>query len=251
MRHAAKTPVMRDGKAGRRMGMDDLAVEAHVKLCSDEGHEVHLLATPEDLEDLAVGHALCEGWWTGLGPVPTAKASQVDSGHRVDLTGGPWSAPGEPRTILPSCGGCGLELDPPTPGTRVRHGEGCTSDELRAHLAHLRNLQPLYLQTGGTHAAALVLEGELLVREDIGRHSAVDKAIGAWLRSVESNDIHAMLISGRCGWDVMAKIVRSGVRQLAAVGAVSAQAAALARHAGVRVMGFASGDDPQFIGPWN
>ena len=36
MRHAAKTPVMRDGKAGRRMGMDDLAVEAHVKLCSDE-----------------------------------------------------------------------------------------------------------------------------------------------------------------------------------------------------------------------
>ena len=109
----------------------------------------------------------------------------------------------------------------------------------------------MFEATGGVHAAALVSDyDQWVLSEDIGRHSAVDKAIGSWLLHEPTARPAALVLSGRCGWDLMAKAVRVGIKQVACVGGISGAAVQLAREYGVLLMGFASGADPQFVGPW-
>ena len=251
MTGVSKQPVLRVVDGAYHAGVDALAIEAPIRITSEAGHGVELLATPTDLVELSIGHAICEGWLPTLNVLPTVERSDVDGTVVLHLSGASWATPLPHRSIMPSCGGCGLTLDPPPSGTFLPPAVRVEPGDVEGWVHGLQTEQPLFIATGGTHAAALVSDAGLIVREDIGRHSAVDKVIGAWALSSSRASVRCLMVSGRCGWDVMAKAVRAGVRQVIALGAVSSQAAELARHEGVLVVGFAAGHRPQFLGPWS
>lgn len=107
----------------------------------------------------------------------------------------------------------------------------------------LREAQRVFDSTGGLHAAGLFTEiGEpVVVREDVGRHNAVDKAIGARLLADEPTDLPILCVSGRIGFELAQKAVSAGIGVIAAVGAPSSLAVDLAARAGLCTVGFLRG----------
>ncbi len=108
----------------------------------------------------------------------------------------------------------------------------------------MREAQTLFKHTGGIHAAALFdREGELLIlREDVGRHNAVDKVIGAALANRLPAANCMLLVSGRAGFELVQKSVVAGIPLMAAVGAPSSLAVKLAEESGLTLIGFLRGE---------
>ncbi len=106
----------------------------------------------------------------------------------------------------------------------------------------LRELQPLFDRTGGVHAAGLfTTDGEpLVVREDVGRHNAVDKVTGARVLAGESPAAPCLVVSGRAGFELVQKALAAGVGSLVAVGAPTSLAVDLAQRGGLKLYGFTS-----------
>jgi len=157
-----------------------------------------------------------------------------------------------------SCGVCGkasleaLEMEgcEPIAETGMRVPEGA----LRGMPEKLRSGQTVFDRTGGLHAAGLFgvaghsapspsSEGPLLLREDVGRHNAVDKVIG---RSLMDGRLpladHVLAVSGRASFEIMQKALNAGIPVVVAVGAPSSLAVDLAREFGMTLAGFASAD---------
>ena len=144
-----------------------------------------------------------------------------------------------------SCGVCGktsIEMVRSVSCYYPRNGFPKLSDSVLYNLPdRLRHAQSLFEQTGGIHASGLFTpEGELvLMREDVGRHNALDKLIGAALQQ----DIfplrnHIVLVSGRISFELVQKAAMAGVPVLAAVGAPSSLAVSLAEEHGMTLVGF-------------
>jgi FdhD protein len=113
--------------------------------------------------------------------------------------------------------------------------------ELKQALDGMREDMTLFRSTGGCHGAALLdpLGNVLCVSEDIGRHNAVDKTVGSAIYSgINAFNEYTLLLSGRCGWDIVAKATRIGIPSIASVGAFSSAALDLARENGISLYGF-------------
>ena len=141
-----------------------------------------------------------------------------------------------------SCGLCGktsmdeLELE----ASPVRD-HGALNGELVPRLQRLmRSRQAGFDRSGGVHAAAaFTLEGELLaVREDIGRHNAVDKVIGVLLREETLDRAAAMTVSGRVSFEIVSKAARANIQHLIAVSAPSSMAVEMCAAHGMTLIGF-------------
>lgn len=148
-----------------------------------------------------------------------------------------------------SCGVCGkasLEAVEVQGCERLPDGSGrLDTDALMASVDRLRAEQAVFERTGGIHAAALfTFEGELVrLREDIGRHNAVDKVVGSRLLGGEgSNQDHFLLVSGRASFEIMQKAAVAGIPVVAAVGAPSSLAVDMARRFNQTLVGFLSAD---------
>jgi FdhD protein len=162
----------------------------------------------------------------------------------VEVTAPPLRLPAA-RMVTSACGVCGSEsvadvlvgrVDPPP--TAV-----LSAEVVRALPDRLREAQPGFDRTGGLHAAGLFdTDGTaVVVREDVGRHNAVDKVVGS--RLLAHLPVPPVLVlSGRIGFELVQKAVVSGVAVVVAVGAPSSLAVRLAREAGLTVVGFTRPD---------
>lgn len=144
-----------------------------------------------------------------------------------------------------SCGVCGktslealdLAAFPPLPATSWQIDSAVVS----ALPAHLREAQPIFDETGGLHAAGLfTAEGRaVVVREDVGRHNAVDKVIGSqFLAGPLPLSHYLLVVSGRASFELMQKALAAGIPMLVAVGAPSSLAVQVAEKFGATLVGF-------------
>ena len=142
-----------------------------------------------------------------------------------------------------ACGVCGKDsisavLD--VPRASAWTGALPHVDVVRRLPGQLRERQAVFARTGGVHAAGLATaDGELLVvREDVGRHNAVDKVTGARVLAGVPPAEAALVVSGRAGFELVQKAVAAGIGSLVAVGAPSSLSAHLAKEAGLALYGF-------------
>ena len=210
-----------------------------------------LMATPDALDDLAYGFVLAERLIDRADDVLDVDTHATDRGSIVRLTLGARVADriGERvrhRVSESSCGLCGIEnLDQalrPLPTVVERWG-GDDAAVFRA-LAALNDVQPLGRETRAVHgAAACSADGAIrLVREDVGRHNAFDKLIGAMLRSGLTWDGGFALLTSRCSYELVEKAVLSGCPMLATISAPTSLAVERARDAGLPLRVVVRGD---------
>jgi FdhD protein len=238
---------------------DTLAVEEPLEIRIDGRSMAVTMRTPGDDVDLAIGFLLTEGLIGTGEDVSTARfcAGSTDDGvntfNVLDLVlaeGVPAPQPSAERAFYTtsSCGVCGkASID----AIRTRSRWPVDGDPLRLDPAvlvalpeRLRNAQRVFERTGGLHAAGLFsAEGELLcLREDVGRHNAVDKVVGWAARAGRLPLAGTVLqVSGRASFELVQKAVMAGIPMLAAVSAPSSLAVALAAESGMTLVGFLRG----------
>ncbi len=219
-----------------------------VALVYNDRPHVVMMATPRDLDDFALGFSLSEaiiGAASELEAVatqtllegievrlriPQARAEVLETRHR-NLTG---------RT---SCGLCGAQAleDAVRQPPRVGAGPWIDAGVLHRALAQLHDRQPLNVATGATHAAAWAdLDGDVaLLREDVGRHNALDKLIGAMQRASERAYEGFLVVTSRASYEMVQKSATVGITLLAAISAPTALAIHLAEETGMTLIGFA------------
>lgn len=236
----------RPGAAGP--ALDRVAEEVPVELIYEDVPHGVMLATPADLEDFAVGFTLSEGLVerpSEIRGVEVRYAAESAEAH-VSVAWERFTALLERRRRLTGrtgCGLCGVE----TAGQAVRVikpvGTGPTVSvaELHAAIAALGERQPINALTGSVHAAAWVTPGRGIetVREDVGRHNALDKLIGARVRAGADLTQGFVLLTSRASFEMVQKSAAVGIAFIAALSAPTALAVRLARQAGVTLVAFA------------
>jgi formate dehydrogenase accessory protein FdhD len=229
---------------------DALAVERPLEIRVGGRALSVTLRTPGHDEDLVTGFLAAEGVIRdagGLASVSLADAACDDEPDTADVTLAPgvaldWSRLERHFSATSACGLCGrahLEslragLEPVAPGPPLSRAG------LLALPERLRPLQHAFRETGGLHAAVWC-DGALeprVAREDVGRHNAVDKVVGARLREGSAAGPGVLWVSGRAGAELVLKAARAGLPALAAVGAPSTLAVDLARAARMTLVGF-------------
>jgi FdhD protein len=197
-----------------------------------------MMATPADLEDFAHGFVAAER----LGRVIEAEVHEAGRGAILRVTLADGDAVIERvrhRTTDSSCGLCGIDsLEAALrPLPKVEAAFLGDADSVFRALGELRGHQVMNAVTGAHHAAALcAADGSIrLVREDVGRHNAFDKLIGAMARQGLGWDGGFALLSSRCSYELVEKAVLAGCPLLAAISAPTALAAEAAQEAGLRL----------------
>ena len=242
----------RDGRLGDAEE-DALAAEEPLEIRLDGRSLVVTMRTPGADEELALGFVVNEGIARPRAWPVSRVVNPLDAarGNIVSVKVGPEGLLRNPASrsfhASSACGVCGqASLED------VERNFAPVTSDLAVPAALLLDLprrmraaQDLFDRTGGLHAAALFdREGRLLgLREDVGRHNAVDKVTGWALREGPGLPLSdaVLLVSGRAGYEVVQKAVASGIPLVAAVGAPSSLAARLAERAGVTLVGFLRG----------
>ena len=171
------------------------------------------------------------------------ESNQVD----VELLVAPGRRPERSMLASSACGVCGAVMieDLRRGLAPLEGGLSVTASTITSSVEKLRKDQGVFDRTGGLHAAGLFTgEGELLcAREDVGRHNAVDKVVGrALLDGALPLSNRVLLVSGRAGYEIVQKSIAAGIPVLAAVGAPSSLAVALAREFNQTLIGFLRGE---------
>jgi FdhD protein len=222
---------------------DLVAVEEPLEIRIDGSPVAVTMRTPGHDEELAIGFALSEGLRPQGARLPDDLAANTVELH----------APGFDATRLArsfytssSCGVCGkgaLEAVA-VEAARVESRLTLPADFVTSLPDRLRAAQPAFDATGGLHATGLFAEsGELLcLREDVGRHNAMDKVIGwAFREHLLPLERAALCVSGRLSFELVQKAAVAGCPVLVAVGAPSSLAVELARDRGITLCGFVRG----------
>jgi FdhD protein len=221
---------------------DAVAVEEPLEVRVDGDPLAVTMRTPGHDEELAIGFLLGEGLIDG----PRLAGPTVDfAGNVVEVAGPLLRNPGRRRFYTTSsCGVCGkgaldevaVTCSPVPPGPRIARG-------LLADLPE-RLRQPGFARTGGLHATGLFRpDGELvIVREDVGRHNAMDKVVGrALIDGLVPLHRHVLCVSGRLSFELVQKAAVAGAPVLVGVGAPTSLGVALAADRGLTLAGFARG----------
>jgi FdhD protein len=225
--------------------------ETAIAFTYEGGSYAVMMATPQNLEDFALGFSLTEGVISSAADIRQLDIIEEDAGVELRM----WLS--EPRAAALSerrrhlagptgCGLCGIEsLDqavrsPP----RVRGGESFTPAEIMRALEALPPRQELNRQTRAVHAAAFWQPGAglIAVREDVGRHNALDKLAGALARENIPGHGGMVLLTSRVSLEMVQKTAAIGAAVLVAVSAPTALALRTAEAAGITLVAVARGD---------
>jgi FdhD protein len=228
--------------------LDRVADEVPVALTFNSIPHVVMLATPADLPDLGRGFSFTEALVASPDEIRAVELKSSEQGIEVAL-----SVPHQRLAELldrrrnltgrTGCGVCGAEtiqdaIRVPAP---VNGGGSIERVALAGALTALRSRQTLNAGAGSLHAAAWVgWDGTIrLVREDIGRHNALDKVIGALLARGIDRGEGVLIVTSRASYEMVQKAATAGVRMLVAVSAPTALAIELAQRTGLTLVGFA------------
>ena len=207
-----------------------------------------MMATPVDLEDFAVGFSLTEGIVSDRREILDIEITDTPRGIclGIEITAKCFAFAKERRRSLAGrtgCGLCGIEsLDQLARDiTPVGAPQLFDAGLLAAALADMDARQPLRAMTGATHAAAWMEPGGqvVLLREDVGRHNALDKLIGALARTGADPSRGAALITSRASYEMVQKAAVAGIGVLVAVSAPTGLAIRTARELNLTLAGFA------------
>lgn len=236
--------------------VEQIAEEAPIALVYNGVPHVVVMASPANLGDLALGFSLSEGVIASAAELGGIEIVPEETGYSVYLSVPPERvAVIEQRrrnmTARTGCGVCGAETIeqamrnvPKVVAPKVASAQRVTRQAMAGAMKQLPALQTLNAATGATHAAAWAnLDGQLqLVREDVGRHNALDKLIGALAAGGIDTAQGFAVITSRASYEMVQKAAMAGIGLLAAVSAPTALAVRIAREAGVTLAGFVRGE---------
>ncbi|MDP5305750.1 formate dehydrogenase accessory sulfurtransferase FdhD [Paracoccus spongiarum] len=248
---AAQAAHLRVG-GSRRPVSRVLPEETAVAMVYDGTTHAVMMASPADLEDFAVGFSLTEGIVAAPAQIAGCEIVAQPEGieARIWLATDRAEALAARRRTLAGPVGCGLcGIDSLAQATRALpdlsdRGPLLAAAELATATGALRGWQPLHDRTHAVHAAGFMLPGEgiVLAREDVGRHNALDKLIGAMARQGIDAGRGAIVLTSRVSVEMVQKCAMAGCAVLIAVSAPTLHALRLAEGAGITLAAFARGD---------
>jgi formate dehydrogenase accessory protein FdhD len=246
-------PTLRVEGARRSDTLDQAVEETPVAMLYNGIPHAVMMATPCDLGDFALGFALTEGIIGSAGEFELVDC--LRTGHGVSLQAlipqARLDALEQRRRNLPGrsgCGLCGVESlqEAVRPLQRIESDARIETAMIRRGLQELAQRQPLNRASGGVHAAGYVHAGGIVVREDVGRHNALDKLIGALARGTDAHASAAwrngeglLAITSRASHEIVHKAASARIAVVAAISAPTSLAIELAEDAGVTLIGFA------------
>lgn len=239
-------------RAGVGQPLDDrVIVEAPVALLYNGTSFAVMMATPDALEDFALGFALSEGIVAAPAEFALVDVVRHDEGIALHaaIPQSRFDALEERRRGMEGrsgCGLCGVESlqSALRPVPRVEAAAIVSTAAIREALDALADRQPLNALSGGVHAAGFAHAHGLLVREDVGRHNALDKTIGAMARHeprIASAD-GFLVITSRASYEIVHKAASAGIGVVVAISAPTDLAIRTAQDAGITLVAFARGE---------
>ncbi len=246
--HRVTTVVWRDGFTAHHRSIPD---EVPIALSYNRLTHAVMMATPSDLEDFAVGFSRSEGIVAAASDIEELDIVHAANGVECRM----WISPvlldrldARRRSLAgpTGCGLCGLEslaeaIRPPPPvGTGIR----VDAAEIQAAMDAMPALQTLNAETHAVHAAGFWCRdrGLIALREDVGRHNALDKLSGALARGGESGSAGMVVMSSRISLELVQKAAVLGTTILVAVSAPTRRALEIAEAAGITLIGIARRD---------
>ena len=236
---------VRDGE--QTIATDLIAVEVPVALEYNGISHVVMLASPANLENFALGFSLSEGIIQQASELYACEVEATAAGWLVhlEIAAERFMLLKERRRNLAGRTGCGLcgteSLEQVTRcKTVVSHRHHFTEAAILNGMHAMQNLQPMQKQSGATHAAAwMTAQGQIeCVREDVGRHNALDKLIGVMAEQKQDFTAGVLLITSRASYEMVQKAAIMNVGVIAAISAPTSFAVELAEQTEVTLMGF-------------
>jgi FdhD protein len=224
-----------------------VVAEQAVTIMIDKVGSFTIMATPADIEALAVGFVYSEGMIDGIDDVIAVSTKpQLPNVVGITVHGPTRIAIQRNMIVASSCGMCGTRnidkmlSDIPACGQSLE----LSSNTLIDIAERLHSMQKVFQLTGGSHAAGIFdCSGEITTfAEDLGRHSALDKAIGKCLIGKQSLKGCGVVLSGRASLEMVAKAARAGIELVSAVSAASSFAVEAAERWNITLCGFVRPD---------
>jgi FdhD protein len=240
----------------RRNGVDEIGMraipnEVAIAITYGGSTQAVMMATPSDLEDFAVGFSLTEGLITKPEDIVSLEVVESDEGIELRM----WLVPelaetySRRRRLLAGptgCGLCGIEslAEAIKPPRRLERGRSVDPNDIEAAIASLPKAQELNRETRAMHAAGFFVPGEGLVavREDVGRHNALDKLVGSLVRAGCNPAAGLVVLTSRVSVEMVQKAAVLGAPVIVAMSAPTALAVRMANAAGIALAALARDD---------
>jgi FdhD protein len=246
--------VWRDGGLGKdnlEEGTRIIPEETAIALTYNGGTYAVMMGTPRDLHDFAVGFSLSEGIVQSADEIVSLDVVDLDDGIELRM----WLAQSKADRLSErrrhiagptGCGLCGIDSisEAVRPAAIVPHGRTFSPQQIMAAVQSLAPLQQINIETRAVHAAAFWMPGRGIValREDVGRHNALDKLAGALARDKITASEGMVLLTSRVSVEMVQKTAAMGAPLMVAVSAPTALAVRMAEASGITLAAIARAD---------
>jgi formate dehydrogenase accessory protein FdhD len=238
---------LRVDESHRKTFDDSVIEEVPIALLYNGRSHAVMMATPTDLPDFALGFALTEGIVAHADEFKLVDCVRGEHGIALhaaipQMRFDALDARGRNLTGRSGCGLCGTETLEAAirPVRTVASNASFRAAAVADGLRQLSSRQPLNRRCGGAHAAGYIHAGGILVREDVGRHNALDKLAGALATSAHTDGF--LVITSRASYEIVHKSAAIGIAVIAAISAPTDLAIRLADEAGITLIAFARGE---------